>query len=561
MERKRIDPAAAILLVAIAFYGFLQYQYALYGMYIWDEFVDSAMGADMFLRARPYVDYFPFKTQLGILLYGLPYTFCRNMEVILLINRHTAFLFVVLSLYVLYQLQREIFGSERGGLWAVLWTLTCSTFLEHSFTIRVDIMATFMAILAVRLFVARQTWRSSLAAGMCLSLAFCMTQKAGYFILAFILAFWLAQRKADFNPIKEFGAFALGGVVVFAAYVVGFGHGGVYASVVKDVFNFKTAASVSVLSPYTYFRNYYWQTFSRNIPFYCLSFVGLAYVFRFWRASTWQRNFSASFTLIVLVFLLIHRHSWPYLFMFVIPFLACFAAFVSEQVYDALRNSTRVLAVPALVLLAIVAITSVMRYQVYFRYQSFAQMETVRAVESILGPEDTYYDGTRMIGTRKSARNDYLATEDIKRLLASWDTLGAELMDALRAAQCKVIIYNSRLTRLPEQFQQFIQDHYVLADKNIFVSGSEITTSPQEVELIWGGPYGVVIEGNCKNLRVDGEPLAEGRGRGVLRPGKHRVTYEGDGAFLLIPEAARQWMEKNRVERTITSLFVDLYGV
>ena len=561
MERKRVEPASVVLLAAIAFYGFLQYQYALYGMYIWDEFVDSALGADMILRARPYVDYFPFKTQLGILLYGIPYLFCRNMEAILLINRHTAFLFVVGSLYVLYQLQREVFGSERGGLWAVLWTLTCSTFLEHSFTIRADILATFLAILAVRLFVARRSWRGSLAAGMCLSLAFCTTQKSLYFIVAFVVAFWAAQGKAGFNPIKEFGAFALGGVAVFAAYVVGFGRGGVYANVVKDVFNLKIAASVSVLSPYTYFRNYYWQTFSRNIPFYCLCFAGLGYVFRYWRANAWQQNFTACFTLIVLVFLLIHRHSWPYLFLFVIPFLACFAALVSEQVYAALKNSTKVLAVPAAVLLATVGVTSVMRYQVYFRYKAFAQMETVRAVETILGPEDTYYDGVRMIGTRKSARNDYLATEDIKRLLASWETLGAELMDALRAAQCKVIIYNSRLTRLPEPFQRFIQDHYVLADKNVFVSGSEITTSPQEVELIWGGPYGVVVEGDCRNLRVDGEPFDAGKGPAVLRPGKHRIGYDGDGTFLLIPEAARRWMETNRVERTITSLFVDLYGV
>jgi len=549
-----------VVLVAIGLLVFLQYQYVLYLSYIMDEFVDSSLGGDMFLRVRPYVDYFPFKTQLGVLLYGLPYLFCRNMEAILLINRHTAFLFVILSLYLLFRLHRSVFDSMHGGLWAVFWTLACSTFIEHSATIRVDIMATCLALLAVYLMVILKPRVRALAAGICLGIAFCTTQKSIYFILPFMLSFWLLRRKAGFRAIREFALFAVGGLAVFAAYLVGFGHGGAYVSVLQDTFNPQRAVSLTVVREfYQDLPNFHWQTFSRNISFYCLSFLGLAYVLRLWRTSTWQQEFVACFTLGVVVLLLIHRHSWPYVFMFGIPFLGLFAAVLSDLVYEALRDTPRLLAVPALILLVGVGINTVQRYRIYSTAQALEQMPTVRAAEAILGPEDTYFDGVRMIGTRTPASWLFLDAETMDRVRENWGTEKVELLHALRTARCKLIIHNYRLESLPPEFRTFLRRHYVLIDRNILVSGAAITKSPYVGELIWPGPYGLVPKGDCRNIRIDDQPVGASTGTLTLSEGDHRVTYEGNGSLLLIPASAQKWMRDNPVQPRVTWLFLDLY--
>lgn len=561
MRDKRIDPVATILLVAIVFYGCLEYRLVLYARYIMDEFLHASWAGDIHFGVWPYAEYMPFKTQFGILLYSMAYKLSDNTEGILLISRHIGFLTAILSLCVLFLLCRALFGGARSGLWAVLWTLACSTFIERSFRIRVDMLAMSLALFGLYQFLVLRSWRRPLVAGVFLGLAFCTTQKAAYFIVAFVISFWLLYRRAASNPIREFLIFTFSGVAVFAAYVVAFGHGGSYLNVVRATFVSDKAWTLALAGHYTGLHEYYWQTFSRNITFYCLSFAGLAYIVWYWRSSTWQQKFVSCFSFVVLVFLVIHREPWPYVFVFVIPLLGCHAGFISDRTYQALCDSPRIIVLPVAILLLIVIIHSVLRHDAHLRLRCFGQLSTVRAAESVLGPEETYFDGIRMIATRKCASRIVLEKQALNNLVESWETQGPPLMDALRASQCKVIVYNYRMTRLPGEFHHFIEDHFVLIDRNVFVSGSEITSSPQEIVLNWPGVYGVGIKGECENIRIDSKPLDAQSGELYLTTGRHRVTFEGDGTFLLIPRAAWKWIEESPTDPRLAPMFARLYSL
>jgi len=559
MNEKRTDPVEVALLLAIAFLAFLEYRLLLYAQYIMDEFLHSSWGGDIYFGVRPYVDYMPDKTQLGILFYGAAYRLCGAMENVLLINRHTAFLFVVLSLYVLFLLHRRVFASARGGLWAVLWTLLCSTFREHSFSVRVDMMATGLALVGLYVFLQAGSRRGALAGGLCLGAAFCTTQKSLYFIVAFAISFWLVYRRRSANPWKEFGRFAFGGLAAFGVYVAAFGHGGYYGNVVKATFLSEAARSLALEGHYAGLSTFYWQTFSRNIPFYCLAFAGLGYALSRWRSERWEQNFFCCFSLVVLALMAIHRDPWPYVFVMIVPLLGSYAGRVSDQIHEALRTSPRVLVVPVVALLATAGIQQTVRNEDYAGVRCFPQLETVRAAESVLGSRDTYFDGIRMVGTRRYGSSLVLQQRLLNDLITNWETQGPTFLDSLRTSECKVIIYNYRLARLPKAFHEFLRNHYVLIDRNVFASGCEATTSPASCELIWPGEYGVLINGECRNVAIDGKPMTDLAGGIRLAAGRHHVTFEGNGAFLLIPAEAKRWMEDNRVERVVLPLFINVY--
>jgi len=561
MERRRFDLTTVFLLAAIAFYGYLEYRLVLYASYVPDEFLHNAWGGDIHSGIPVYAADIPGKTRLSMLLFSLAYKLADQAEDVMLINRNTVFLIVVLSLYVLFLLCRRTFGSPRGALWAVLWTLACSTFSECSFRIRADMIATFFALFGLYQFLALRSVGRVVAAGVCLSLAFCTTQKSVYFIVAFLVSFWVAYRRVSSNALRDFVAFSLAGLAVFVSYIFLLGQAVGYLNVVQVTFADPWLIRTTLGKHFTWSHQYYLQTFFRNIAFYGLSFAGLGYFVRYWRSSTWEQKFLLCFSLIVLAFMMVHREPWPYVFVMVIPLLGCYAGFLSDQILGSLRTSPRILALPVIVLLFMVFVGSIFRHKAHLSVTCLPQLKTIRAAEAILDPKDSYFDGNRMIGTRKSASSLVLQLPVRAPLVTSWETQGRLLLDELRANQCKVIIYNeNRLAALPDEFHQFILDHFVLIDQNVFVSGAEITSSPREVNLLWPGSYGLAIHGECKKIQIDGtaaKPMAEI----LLDAGKHQVGFEGKGSLLLIPLAARRWMEKHAVERRIEPLFPDQYNL
>jgi len=385
VKRNRIEPSFLALLTAIAALLFLNYRLVLYAQYETDEFLHSAWGGDLHVGIPAYAPEMPGKTRLSLVLFSLPFKMTNRMADILLINRHAVFFVVIASLYVLFLLHGNVFGSRRGALWAVFWTLACTTFIERGFRVRSDMVATAFALVGVHQFLVGRPSVRAWAAGAWMSLAFCTTQKSAYFILSFIVAFWVAYRLAGENALREFSRFALGGLAVFAGYVLAFGRGGNYATVLKTTFFSDLVMDTALGRNYGALAPYYWQTFARNIAFYCLAFAGLGYILRGWRSNPWPQNFLAVFTAVLLGCMTIHREPWPYVFVMVIPFLGCFAGWISEAVLQALRTTDRMVAVPALVLLFTVGVESIVRHVAHFQITCFPQLDVRHASLGVAG--------------------------------------------------------------------------------------------------------------------------------------------------------------------------------
>lgn len=555
----RPDYVRYVLLAATIVYLVLEYRAALSASFGMDEFLHVSWAGDYHLGERPYAAYQPFKTQVGILLYWIAFLLSDKMETILLLCRHIGFAVAVLSLGLLFLLQRRVFQTTRSGLWAVLWALLCTTFLERSFRIRVDMFATGLALAGLYLFFRLTAWRRPLAAAALLCLAFCATQKSAYFIIAFVVSYLLVYRRESPHWLREFLVFAVAGMVLFAGYVAIFGHGGYYANVLKATFWHEKTVGLATERQYEIASSFYWQTFSRNVLFYGLSFAGLVAALASWRERSWEQRFLACFTLALLALFAMHRDVWPYVFVIVIPFLACYAAFLSEIILQALRKWPKVAVLPVGILLFLTGFLAVRQHIDHLRIRCVDQLPTIRTAEAFLGPEDTYYDGIRMIGTRKSANRLLLERTALKNLLASWKTEGPRFLDDLIQAQCKVIIYNYRLEYLPPRFQRFLEAHYVLLGRSVYVSGSEITASPQEVDVVWPGRYGFLAGGEVRSLSIDGQIVNDVRKRSHLSQGKHRIAFDGDTAALLVPESACMWLENHEASGVRVPLFRGVY--
>ena len=565
MRAKRIDGIAVGLAAAIAGLLFLQHRLVAHASYVPDEFLHVAWAGDLHAGVHAYAADALGKTRLSIALFRFAYYLGDHTEQVLWINRHLVWLFVVLSLFCLFAIAREVFHNTHGALWAVVWTLLCTTFIERSFRIRSDMIATFLALLAVHSYLSLGSWRRTAVAGLWLGLAFCTTQKSVYFIAAFCIAYAAAGRKCLSRPVRDFLIFTAAGVLVFLIYLLVFGRGGYYIEVLKKTFLEDLAVKAALGTSFQEYFDTHWhyhvQTFVRNIAFYCLSFIGLTWALMRWRQHRPEQNFVAIYSLAVLIFIFFHRSPWPYVFILVIPFLGIYAGWLSVRIQQALEQAPRLLLAPALALLLVTAVDAILRHKSHLSITNEAQLRAVRAAEAILGPKDTYYDGVRMIGTRRPASPVVLYVPTINRLVEHWETEGLELMEELLRNRCKVVIYTHNcLAGLPEGFHRFLQAHYVLIDQNVFVAGAEVTTSPAEVMLVWGGPYGVRVEGECHDLTIDGK-ATNPSAIVPLHAGRHSISFRGEATLLLLPIQAKRWIDTQPAQPRLDNLFWMQYSL
>jgi hypothetical protein len=561
-RQKSLDLPWILLTAGIGLLAAILYRNLLHAQYVMDEFQQASMAASIHWGLWPYRDYPADKTVLGTFFYVLPHLISNETAVIVLLSRHMALLYALATVAVLYFLYRRVFDGRYGPLPAVFWALACSNFLEHGFCIRVDMLMTMFAILGVFLYLKLGSWRGALAAGAMLGLAFCSTQKAAYFIVAFTAAYAVTARKASARPIRDFALYAGAGLAVFLLYALAFGQGVYFLNVLRNTFFSPAAVGVALGSEYGSMFLFYRETFLRNILFYCLALAGLVYSAWRWRSNTWQQNFLACFTFIIAFFMAIHRSPWPYVFVMIIPFFGAYAALISERLLDRVRD-TRLKWALASAALAIVLAGSLVRHQKHLRVTNALQYHTVQAAEAILNRGDTYYDAIAMLSTRRHADDDMILVRVILLdVLRNWETKGPALLDRLRAEQCKLIIFNYRIAALPKDFtRSWLPEHYVLFDTNLWVSGARITQSPRTVDLIWGGNYVAVAASQLADLRIDGRPIKP-LTETSLAPGSHEVRFTGSGIVVLIPAEAYQWLRRYKVDpRLDIPLYFDVYSI
>ncbi len=577
----RFDLIAFGISIGILFLFALTFRAAIQARYVMDEFLWASFAGDIYRGLRPYVDFQFGKTVLGLYPFVTPFLFYDDTASIMRGSRFIGLAIAVGALITTFAVCRQAFRQPDSetpsagledqavierfrplkyiGLWSIFWMLACSTFRENCYQLRVDMAATLFALAGIFLYLKYSGRTGAVLSGVFVGLAFCITQKAAYFVFAFMVAIIATSGDGYRRSLQRLGLFAAGVAASLEVYVLAFGHGGFYQDVIGTTFFDPAIVDVALKKEYPNLKVFYWQMISRNYIFCAISLFGLGYEVRRWTRNDPRRRFFFVFTITMLVLAALHRAPWPYTFVMVVPFLAVYAALAGHVAVEAI-SKYRYLVYPALLLVLLVIFgQSFLRSEEHLRIPLAIQLRTVAAAEAILGPEDTYYDAIRIIAARRPASRVILQKVALNQLRNAWGRLGWSFIEGIRASKCKLMIYNYRLESLPASFKVFMVDHYVLIGANIFVSGAEVTGPKEVIDLVWPGRYLALKSGDCKNIYIDGKRLLERTSSVKLDAGRHKIGFTGKGTLLLVPEDAGRWVLRHGLRKKLVALFHRIY--
>jgi hypothetical protein len=278
---------------------------------------------------------------------------------------------------------------------------------------------------------------------------------------------------------------------------------------------------------------YVTQTLERNVLVYALCAAGvLLATLRIGELSDAARRL-LPVALIVPPCVFLGAQTWPYAFVLPIVTLAVFSSEVPRFV--TLRApGLKVLALP--VLLAGLAF-SLPRNVRYLRATNEDQLRVVRTVESLLGPEDRYLDGTWMIATRRHAGKIWWDAPSIRSIFESAERGEFTELDAAFAEQPKVVILNYRTQTLGPLLARYVVRSYVRAAPNALISGIRVDGANDALfENRWAGRYRLYdSKGHPWDsaFRLDGDVVA---GNVLVGLGPHRVSLgNATGPGFLLP--------------------------
>jgi len=239
-----------------------------------DEF-QFASEIERLRSAVPYRDFPPYKNLLGFYLQSVPLAVGRWLGLgpwnDLILLKASMAIAVALTIFWIADRLRAFF-DERSILQATALLVVMSTFLERSGVIRVEMLASLLG-LGGALFLLRGR---AMASGLLVGLAFLVTQKAIYFVLAVGAAFafeCLARRgrEGSGRALLTFALSVLAPVVLyFGAFTLVAGVDRVWQAMFVD------SSQVALWTDYSDKRLEFWQqTISRNPVFYLLGVAGI----------------------------------------------------------------------------------------------------------------------------------------------------------------------------------------------------------------------------------------------------------------------------------------------
>lgn len=532
----------------IIFLGAVWYHQLLETYFIMDDFLCASFSGEIYSGMRPHIDFTQAKTSWGFYPYAAIHAASGSSEFVLILSRHVSLAYALLSLAFVYLISKKIAVNDKAGLWAVFWTLSCSTFLEHSFSIRVDMLSTMLSLAAVYsyLFLSSR-WRYILS-GLILGVAFCVTQKSIYFIISFSFAHFASSKRNDLKRrFLEYLYWAASAGLVFVVYVLVMGAGGHYKTVIDQVLFSSTLMKVALSVEYPNMSQFYWQTFSRNFSFYTLGIGWLLVTLGRWKQIDRRKKFISVFAASLLLFVGMHKAPWPYTFLLIIPYLGIFIGYFSFCIGQAIRRSSMklILLVPVVVVLASVCTFATQRGLDRLDATSARQMSVVRVAEGMLSEKDTYFDGIWMINSRRHATPDILQRADLLTVLDRWKEEKSRLLSQMIESKCKVVIYNYRLFALPDDFKNFVTKHYLPVFSNVFVSGYSTRAHRGHFSVIWPGKYALAIRGESERLIIDGREIGRSDRTIDLSAGEHHIDFSGNGEVVLMPADSLYYLEKN----------------
>lgn len=458
--------------------------------FVMDEFA-LLQGAGYLARSPLYRGVDPIKTVLATELYSLA-TWAVSSVGAVRAGRVIGMLAAVATFLLIYKAARELWPRRSLAVLVVIAALSFSNVFERAFRIRTDTIALPFALAAFVLLILprRGSWHTVLA-GTLLGASFLCTQKAIYFIGAFLIALVLAKGSTeDWRQALRDGALLLGGwCAAFLAYAIYFG-GTEWWRVVTMVlvgpqYIFSGTASYSGLS------SFITQSLGRNIVPYALTLTGLGITLACWRQSGFAERFAAIATMLVVALIFTHSQPWPYVFVWPQALLALWVLPLVEMVSARGWLSRRYSVLAVLILFAAFALPRQTRY---LQHTNFEQLSVIAEAERLLEPGSRYFDGVGMVVKREIAGVYPMWCWDVpnlSRILAALRARDDSIPRAILADHPKLWILNYRIVSVAGLVNQMMEGGYVRVSPLIMLSGAEMGAGATEANFAchWPGRY------------------------------------------------------------------------
>ena len=508
--------------------------------------MDEYWIADQALRSPAYLyqDIFPAKTQLYAAFFRIAHWLADDAVQVMLTARVQGVALAGFGLGLVYLIALNIGRSRLEALFILCVILAFSSFMERAFMVRPEPLATFFALGALWVATQRhQTLWLCFAAGLVSGLAFLATQKAVYFNVALGLALLgdgFARRSFK-EGVLSGAVLVLGWAVMVIAYGLYFVlYGAEFTEVLRQVF-FGPTLKNAMAGHETYggLRWLILQTLIRNTALYVLCLAGWGLMLMRFAHLTSQERRAWIFSGVISMLVFAHPAPWPYNLIMAIPFLGLWSTALPRFV----RKGPAAISALFAGVVAIVLAFSFARNVHYLDHDNRFQNETVRLAETLLGPDDTYADGTGMVVTRRLAGSRW------RGQVVSWDRLAIgrilslarrgnlDTIEAIFAGSPKVWILSYRTAALDSVLGPYLRNSYVPISPNVLISGVKLVPGDETLfQNRWKGSYRLYrADGRTATtpLIVDGNPVTGGVALGT---GKHSIRLDvGREPLFLLP--------------------------
>lgn len=511
------------------------------------RFVDEYGNAFTLNRLRTelaYRDFRPPKTVLAYYIELLPMLAIRDpWNGMTAAKVELALLAAVMLAGAAFALRGRI--DDRAILAALALLVVMSNFLERSGELRPDAPATLFGLASLLFLIAQRP----LLAGVACAAAFLCTQKGIYFVGAgelALVAVWLRERTGQrFRSLFIYNAAAAGSLVAyFAFWSVLASRQAVFSSIFLD----PNVRAIALTKIYDIRAQFWAQTLVRNPFFYALTAAGLLILGKRWLAREGDA-IVLPYAAAMLAFAAWHKQPWPYFFAMIVPTFFVLQAFTLDDLLSRpwSLNWRRAFVVAFIALGLILPLS---RVPIGLARDGGFHRAMFEAGEQLLGPGETYLDGTGMLFRRTQAHPEFswldaAAMNDLRnRSDADLRTIASEL----ERNPPKLVIWNYRMAGLPPILQVWVLTHYAPMYGDIFFY-APVVQGPR-FAVAFDGRYRI---GNRPAV-IDGAPVA---GEVVLHRGVHSVAIANPIRLRLIPPAGVQADMRYAAPQ---NLFADAYA-
>lgn len=484
-----------VVALIAAGYCALQFVYIAHLPLVMDEF-DGAYEAFRLRHVLPYRDFTPYKTVLGYYLQTLgTFTASSVWARVIAMKAETAILNAAMLFSAAIALARTVSRSAVGASLALV--AVCSTFLERSSDLRVDMLTGWVGLWSLLALLRRRPGWAGFLAG----LSFLVSQKGAFYILAGAIALgieWLVEKR-NREGFKVVVIYTATCTAIITAYIVGWGAATTFRAVLSATFvGGVNAAAVNIYD----IRALFWkQVLSRDFAYFVVALAAL------WRAA---RRDVLVFTYVsmVLVQALIYSQPWPYFFVLLFPSLFVLIAIFLDQ--------ARWRPHAAALVIAFALVYPFRRIPVVLHRHNDYQRYNVDLAAGLLGAGDKYLAGIEMVHDheQRPPALRHLGASVVEDLKRQPTAVLEKITSDLDRNPPKLLIGNYRVYALRGPIRFYLRTHY---DR---VSGSVLLYAPfvsaGEARIAFGGTYRA-----SGAVSVDGVPRAASEPF-FLQPGIHR---------------------------------------